>query len=86
MSNPKLLLIDELSLGLAPLLVESLVGKINEIHRATQMGILLVEQDLNTAFSIADYGYVIETGRIALNGKAKEILENPNVVSSYLGV
>jgi branched-chain amino acid transport system ATP-binding protein len=50
------------------------------------MGILLVEQDLNTAFSIADYGYVIETGRIALNGKAKEILENPNVVSSYLGV
>jgi branched-chain amino acid transport system ATP-binding protein len=86
MSNPKLLLVDELSLGLAPLLVESLVEKINEIHRATQMGILLVEQNLNTAFSIADYGYVIETGRITLNGKAKEILGNPNVVSSYLGV
>jgi branched-chain amino acid transport system ATP-binding protein len=86
MSNPKLLLIDELSLGLAPLLVETLVGKINEIHRATRMSIILVEQDVETAFSIADVGYVIETGRVVLHGKAKEVLEDPKIVESYLGV
>lgn len=86
MSNPKLLLIDELSLGLAPLLVETLVGKINEIHRATRMSIILVEQDVETAFSIADVGYVIETGRVTLCGKAKEVLEDPKIVESYLGV
>jgi branched-chain amino acid transport system ATP-binding protein len=86
MSNPKLLLIDELSLGLAPLLVETLVGKINEIHRATRMSIILVEQDVETAFSIADVGYVIETGRVVLYGKAKEVLEDPKIVESYLGV
>jgi branched-chain amino acid transport system ATP-binding protein len=86
MSNPKLLLIDELSLGLAPLLVELLVCKINEIHKKTNMSILLVEQDVETAFSIADYGYVIESGRITLQGKAKDLLENPTIVSSYLGL
>jgi ABC-type branched-subunit amino acid transport system ATPase component len=86
MSCPKLLLIDELSLGLAPLLVDSLIVKIKEIHRATRMSILLVEQDVETAFSIADYGYVIETGKVVLSGTAKEILENPMIISSYLGV
>lgn len=86
MSNPKLLLIDELSLGLAPLLVESLVQKINEIHKKTNMSILLVEQDVETAFSIADYGYVIESGHVTLHGKAQELLENPTIVSSYLGL
>jgi branched-chain amino acid transport system ATP-binding protein len=86
MANPKLLLIDELSLGLAPLLVETLVGKINEIHGATRMSIILVEQDVETAFSIADFGYVIETGRVTLYGSAKEVLENPKIVESYLGV
>jgi len=86
MSNPKLLLIDELSLGLAPLLVELLVKKINEIHKKTNMSILLVEQDVETAFSIADYGYVIESGHVTLQGKAKDLLENPTIVSSYLGL
>lgn len=86
MSKPKLLLIDELSLGLAPLLVESLVRKINDIHEESKLSIILVEQDVETAFSIADYGYVIETGKIILQGKAKEILENPAIVGSYLGV
>jgi branched-chain amino acid transport system ATP-binding protein len=86
MSSPKLLLIDELSLGLAPLLVETLVGKINEIHRSTQMSIILVEQDVETAFSIADFGYVIETGKVTLRGRAKEILEDPQIMQSYLGV
>ena len=86
MSNPKLLLIDELSLGLAPLLVELLIKKINEIHQKTGMSILLVDQDVETAFSIADYGYVIESGHVTLSGKAKELLENPVIVSSYLGL
>lgn len=86
MSNPKLLLIDELSLGLAPLLVETLVSKINEIHKTTRMSIILVEQDVETAFSIADFGYVIETGRVTLCGGAKEVLEDPKIMQSYLGV
>jgi len=86
MSNPKLLLMDELSLGLAPLLVEFLVKKINEIHQKTNMSILLVEQDVETAFSIADYGYVIESGQVTLHGQSKELLENPTIVSSYLGL
>jgi branched-chain amino acid transport system ATP-binding protein len=86
MSDPKLLLIDELSLGLAPLLVELLVKKINEIHERTKMDILLVEQDVGTAFSMAYYGYVIESGHVTLSGNAKELLENPVIVSSYLGL
>jgi branched-chain amino acid transport system ATP-binding protein len=86
MSNPKLLLIDELSLGLAPLLVETLVKKINEIHKDTRMSIILVEQDVDTAFSIAEFGYVIETGRVTLYGRAKEVLEDPKIMQSYLGV
>lgn len=86
MSDPKLLLIDELSLGLAPLLVELLVKKINEIHEKTRMDILLVEQDVETAFSMASYGYVIESGHVTLCGNAKELLENPVIVNSYLGL
>jgi len=86
MSSPKLLLIDELSLGLAPKLVELLVEKIKAIHQKTKMSILLVEQDVETAFSIAEYGYVIESGRITLSGHAGELLEDPTIVSSYLGL
>lgn len=86
MSNPKLLLIDELSLGLAPFLVELLVEKIRAIHKRTNMSMLLVEQDVETAFSIADYGYVIESGHVTLSGNAKDLLENPVIVSSYLGL
>lgn len=86
MSNPKLLLIDELSLGLAPFLVELLVEKIRAIHKRTNMSMLLVEQDVETAFSIADYGYVIESGHVTLSSNAKDLLENPVIVSSYLGL
>jgi branched-chain amino acid transport system ATP-binding protein len=86
MSSPQLLLIDELSLGLAPLLVEVLIEKINEIHLRTNMSVLLVEQDVESAFSIADYGYVLESGKITLSGDPKELLENPVIMTSYLGV
>lgn len=86
MAYPKLLMIDELSLGLAPKLVELLVEKIVEIRRKTNMSILLVEQDVEIAFSIADYGYVIESGRVTLEGNPKELLDNPVIISSYLGL
>jgi branched-chain amino acid transport system ATP-binding protein len=86
MSNPKLLLIDELSLGLAPVLVESLVTKINEVHQKTNMSLLLVDQDLHTAFSVAESGFVIETGRITLSGSQKDLLNNPKIIESYLGL
>jgi branched-chain amino acid transport system ATP-binding protein len=86
MANPKLLLIDELSLGLAPVLVESLVAKINELHQKTNMSIILVDQDLHTAFSVANYGFVIETGKITLSGSHTELINNPKIVESYLGI
>jgi len=82
MAYPKLLMIDELSLGLAPKLVEFLVEKIVEIRQKTNMSILLVEQDVEIAFSIADYGYVIESGRMTLEGNPKELLANPLIISS----
>lgn len=85
MSHPKLLLIDELSLGLSPLLVDSLLEAIEQIHqRGTS--ILLVEQDVQTALEHADRGYVIENGRITLSGKSQDILENSKVKSAYLGI
>ena len=76
MAYPKMLMIDELSLGLAPMLVELLVEKIMEIREKTKMSLLLVEQDVETAFRIADYGYVIESGKVALEGHPDELLKN----------
>lgn len=85
MSHPKLLLIDELSLGLSPLLVDSLLEAIEQIHqRGTS--ILLVEQDVQTALEHADRSYVIETGHITLSGKSQDLLENPEVKRAYLGI
>lgn len=85
MSHPKLLIVDELSLGLSPLLVDSLMHAIEEIHcRGTS--ILLVEQDVQIALEHADRGYVIETGRIILSGNSQSLLENPEVKRSYLGI
>ena len=86
MSSPQVLLIDELSLGLAPILVEMLIEKIKDIHERTNMSLLLVEQDVETAFSIADFGYVLESGKITLSGDPKELIENPVIVKSYLGL
>jgi len=85
MSRPKLLLIDELSLGLSPLLVDSLIEAIERIHqRGTS--ILLVEQDVQIALEHAHRGYVIETGRITLSGNARDLLENAAVKKAYLGI
>ena len=85
MAHPDLLLLDEPSLGLAPLLVQEIfriVHKINEEHNTT---ILLVEQNTNMALSIAHYGYVMENGKIVLEGKAGQLRENPDVKECYLG-
>ncbi len=85
MSRPRLLMIDELSLGLAPIIVDTLVDILREI-RAGGLEILLVEQDLNTALSLADRGYVLEVGRIVLEGRGKDLLDNPQVQRAYLGM
>ena len=84
MSRPKLLMMDEPSLGLAPLIVKDIFNIIREIH-SRGMTILLIEQNANAALHIADVGYVIETGRITLKGTGKELLANEDVKKAYLG-
>lgn len=84
MSEPKLMLLDEPSMGLSPVLVEQIFDLIQEIN--TQgTSILLVEQNAQMALSIADRAYVLETGRIALDGNAHDVMNNPAVISAYLG-
>ncbi|KXG78448.1 ABC transporter ATP-binding protein [Thermotalea metallivorans] len=84
MSKPKILMMDEPSLGLAPLLVKEIFNIIKEIHRQG-MTILLIEQNAKAALEIADYGYVLETGAIVLEGKGKDLLTNDEVKNAYLG-
>lgn len=84
MSRPKVLLLDEPSLGLAPLLVETIFATIAQLKRA-QTTILLVEQNARLALDIADRAYVMETGRITLAGRAADLKHNPQVESTYLG-
>lgn len=85
MSKPKLLLMDEPSLGIAPILVKTIFEKIIEINKTLGVTILLVEQNAHLALSIANYGYVLETGNIILEGEAKELAANPQVRKAYLG-
>ena len=85
MADPKLLLLDEPSMGLAPLFVEEIFRIIAEL-KAEGRTILLVEQNAQAALEIADYAYVLESGRIKLHGRAKEIAENPEVAAAYLGM
>jgi branched-chain amino acid transport system ATP-binding protein len=84
MSNPKLMLLDEPSLGLAPLMVEEIFQIIREINREG-VTILLVEQNANMALQTAQYGYVMETGHIALHDTAENLIENDYVRRLYLG-
>jgi branched-chain amino acid transport system ATP-binding protein len=85
MSKPSLLLLDEPSMGLSPILVEEIFRIIVEINKQGT-SILLVEQNAQMALSIANRAYVLETGRIVLSGPAKEIADNPQVKTAYLGV
>ena len=85
MSAPRLLLLDEPSLGLAPLIVEHIMAIIRQIREQQGVTILLVEQNAQAALELADYGYVIETGRVVLRDEARALLENPKVREAYLG-
>ncbi len=85
MAKPKLLLLDEPSLGIAPILVKAIFEKIVEINKELGTTILLVEQNAHLALKIANYGYVMETGEIRLHGKASEIEQNEEVRKAYLG-
>ena len=85
MSRPKLLLLDEPSLGLAPKLVEEIFRILKDINGHQGITVLLVEQNANKALSIAHYGYVLETGRITLADTAPHLLQNDHVRRSYLG-
>ena len=83
MSKPRLLMLDEPSLGLAPLIVQRIFGVIQQLH-ADGVTILLVEQNAHLALSIADRAYVLETGEIRLSGPAKQLIDNPEVKQVYL--
>ncbi len=85
MARPKLLLIDEMSLGLAPVLVDALLDILATIN-ATGLGIAIVEQDVQTALETAARAYVLETGRITLSGPSAQLLDDPQVQKAYLGV
>ena len=84
MSHPKLLMLDEPSMGLAPILVEQIFDIIRSLHKAGTT-ILLVEQNAQAALSVADRGYVLETGKIVTTGTGAELIESPEIKKAYLG-
>ena len=83
--RPTLLLIDELSLGLAPIVVKDLLERLQQISREFGLTVLLVEQNAKAALTVADYGYVMESGRVVFYGKADELMSHPDVREFYLG-
>lgn len=85
MAKPKLLMLDEPSLGLAPLIVREIFHIVAAL-RKTGVAILLVEQNARAALQIADYGYVLETGEVAIEGSSEELEDDPRVIESYLGL
>ena len=85
MAKPKLLMLDEPSLGLAPIPIKSIFETVRKIADQGTT-VLLVEQDVKHSLSLSDRGYVLEHGRIAMEGPAKELLENPHIKTAYLGL
>ena len=85
MSQPRFLMLDEPSLGIAPLLVKTIFEKIVEINRERKITILLVEQNANLALEISSYGYVLESGKILLHAPSPDLRQNPEVKKAYLG-
>jgi branched-chain amino acid transport system ATP-binding protein len=85
MARPKLILLDEPSLGLAPLLVKEIFAIVRKINKEQKTTILLVEQNANLALAIADYGYILENGRIVLDGDSQKLRSNEDVKRFYLG-
>lgn len=86
MARPRLMLLDEPSLGLAPLLVQEIFNIIRQINEESGVSILLVEQNANVALNAADYAYVMETGRVVLDGPADQLSENADIKEFYLGL
>lgn len=86
MANPRLMLLDEPSLGLAPLVAREIFEIIQKINREQKVSMLLVEQNVNAALGIADYGYVMENGRIVLDGLAEKLKDNEDVKEFYMGL
>ena len=86
MSRPKLVMLDEPSLGLAPMLVEEIFGIVRRLVETERISVLLVEQNAALALGLADHGYVIETGRIVLEGSAESLAQNSDVKEFYLGL
>ena len=85
MGNPKFLMLDEPSLGIAPRLISTIFEKIVEINRTHGITILLVEQNANLALEISSYAYALETGRIVMEGPSKQLRADPRLKSTYLG-
>ena len=86
MSNPKVLLLDEPSLGLAPMLVEEIFGTVQRLVTQQKLSVLLVEQNATLALAIADHGYVMENGRIVLEGSGEKLRSNSDIREFYLGL
>ncbi len=86
MAEPSLMLLDEPSLGLAPLLVQEIFEIIKHINEESGVSMLLVEQNANVALQIASYAYVMETGRIVLDGPADQLAQNADIKEFYLGL
>ena len=86
MADPKLLLVDELSLGLAPVMVDRLVAAVREIHGTGRISILLVEQDVQTAFELSSRGYIMETGKIVAEDSSRKLLSDNRIREAYLGI
>jgi branched-chain amino acid transport system ATP-binding protein len=85
MGEPKFLMLDEPSLGIAPRLISTIFERIIEINRDRGIAVLLVEQNANLALEISSYAYVLETGRVTMEGKSSELRANPQLKSAYLG-
>jgi branched-chain amino acid transport system ATP-binding protein len=86
MSRPKVMLLDEPSLGLAPMLVEEIFGIVDRLVKQENLSVLLVEQNATMALSVAEHGYVMENGRIVLEGPAAKLRENSDIKEFYLGL
>jgi branched-chain amino acid transport system ATP-binding protein len=86
MASPRLMLLDEPSLGLAPMLVEEIFAIVQRLNREERLTVLLVEQNAALALAVAEYGYVMENGRIVLDGQARSLAENADIREFYLGL
>jgi branched-chain amino acid transport system ATP-binding protein len=86
MANPRLLLIDELSLGLAPVVVDNIMDALKKVYQERDLSMLLVEQDVHLGLEISNRAYVLETGRIVKAGKSEDLAKDPEVRKVYLGI